>query len=140
MSGWSEEQYAAHMANLKRPAGEPAPAKRHKYGVAPKDERTVGLLAFASKAEAHAYQTLLLLLSTGEITELELQPRFLLQGAFADSTGKSHRASYYLADFQFRRGGKRVVVDVKGMKTPVYRLKIKLFLAQYPDITFEEWT
>ena len=47
----------------------------------------------------------------------------------------------YVADFRYldyERGG-LVVEDVKGMKTDVYRLKRKLFLAKYGDgVIFEE--
>jgi hypothetical protein len=37
----------------------------------------------------------------------------------------------YVADFVYREAGKSemIVVDVKGMRTPVYRLKRKLMLA-----------
>lgn len=35
----------------------------------------------------------------------------------------------YVADFVYIQGGKKVVEDVKGVKTPIYRLKKKLLKA-----------
>lgn len=99
-------------------------------------------IRFASKKEARDYQTVKIAEKAGIITDLKLQPKFLLQEAFTDQEGKKHRAVYYVADFQFRRQGEpRVVVaDSKGMKTQAYRIKSKLFQKQYPDYLFEEWS
>ena len=36
---------------------------------------------------------------------------------------------YYKADFQYWENGRRIVEDVKGVRTPVYKLKAKLMLA-----------
>jgi hypothetical protein len=36
-------------------------------------------------------------------------------------------------DFTYREGGKRVAEDFKGVLTPVARLKLQAFAAQYPD-------
>jgi hypothetical protein len=37
----------------------------------------------------------------------------------------------YVADFKYLENGKEVVEDVKGFKTPVYKLKKKLVEAIY---------
>ena len=38
---------------------------------------------------------------------------------------------HYVADFEYLEGDVRIVEDVKGMKTPLYRWKKKHFEAQY---------
>jgi hypothetical protein len=56
--------------------------------------------------------------------------------------GVNHRAIIYIADFQFYdvTDGKIHVVDAKGMKTEVYKIKKKLFLHKMKgsNIVFEE--
>jgi hypothetical protein len=85
---------------------------------------------FASKAEANHYRHLKLLEKAGQITNLTLQPRYAL-----DVNGV-HIANY-IADFRYWDEGGRRIVDVKGMKTPVYKLKKKLMLACH-GIVIEE--
>lgn len=72
-----------------------------------------------------------------EITELQLQPKFLLQDSFKYKD-KVERKIYYIADFSYKKDGKLIVEDVKGKKTDVYKLKRKLFLYKYTDINFRE--
>lgn len=95
---------------------------------------------FDSQREARRYETLKQLEAAGKIAQLELQPRFELQPAFR-YRGEAVRKIEYVADFRYldyERGG-LAVEDVKGMKTDVYRLKRKLFLAKYGDgVIFEE--
>lgn len=55
---------------------------------------------FDSKKEANRYCELKLLLKAGEITDLKLQPRFLLQDSFKKN-GKTYRKIQYVADFSF---------------------------------------
>ena len=85
---------------------------------------------FASKAEANRYRHLKILEQAGQISNLSLQPRYAL-----DVNGV-HIANY-IADFRYWNEGGRVIEDVKGMKTPVYRLKKKLMLACH-GIVIEE--
>ena len=85
---------------------------------------TVDGVEFASKREAAVYRDLRLRVLAGEITDLELQPRFPL-------TVHGVKVCTYVADFEWQEDGARVVADVKGMKTPVYNLKKKLVRAIY---------
>lgn len=101
--------------------------RRSKYGVAPKAERTLDGITFASKKEMLRYGELLMLVKAGVITDLRLQPRYKLP---ADIT--------YIADFEYRRDGALVAEDVKGYLTPEYKLKRKLFRASYPEIVHLE--
>ncbi len=109
--------------------------KRSKYRAVPTLNRGI---RFASKAESRRYDELLLLGMAGEIRNLELQPRFPI-------TVAGVTVADYVADFRyeerndwtFTRDGCEayawcpVVEDVKGMPTPVYRLKKKLVESLY---------
>lgn len=123
-----------------------APTGRSKYGAV---KTLVDGIKFDSKAEARRYYELKLLQQAGEITELELQPKFPLRvvsttgtvlGAAKALTG-THRdiIGTYIADFAYRdRTERRIVEDVKGMKTlPLSRWKMKHVAAQY-GITVSE--
>jgi len=101
--------------------------------------RTVDGITFASMAEMNRYCYLRLLERIGEITELELQPAFVLQEAHVRG-GERIRKIVYKADFRYREKatGKVIVEDVKGHRTDVYRLKMKLLLGRYPGINFKE--
>ncbi|CDV96392.1 Protein of unknown function (DUF1064) [Desulfitobacterium hafniense] len=92
---------------------------------------------FDSKAEANRYRELLLLMKTGEVAEVECQPRFLLQEGFRKN-GKTHRPIYYIADFLVKYAdGHTEVEDVKGVKTEVFRIKQKMFEKRYPEYSLK---
>ena len=91
-------------------------------------------ITFDSQKEAARYDQLMLLLCSGEIRGLKLQPEFTLQEAFTTPLGERVRAVKYRADFSYRRRVKEgpdtrweiVVEDVKGFRTKEYDLKKKL--------------
>jgi hypothetical protein len=91
-----------------------------KYGAIPV---VVNGIRFASKAEGKRYWDLLLRQKAGEISDLELQPTF-----------KFPCGTNYRADFRYTEKGKVVVEDVKGFQTPVFRLKLKMLKAHYPEV------
>ena len=140
---WTQEDLDRRNAELKRTpvAAPPAPPKVNKYHVAPKAERTIDGITFASKAEAEAYGQLKLAELAGAISELKTQPAYVLQESFMDAEGKKHRAIWYIGDFEFIRDGQLVCVDVKGMKTSVFKLKEKMFRYKYGNsIKLELWS
>jgi len=106
--------------------------RRSKYNVAPKAERTLDGIVFDSKKEMTRYSELKLLEKAGAITALELQPRF-------DLIVNDVKCGFYKADFAYTAikigtGDEIhtwVVEDVKGMKTPLYKLKKKIVEAIY---------
>ena len=98
---------------------------------------TIDGIRFASKAEAARYTELKLLQEAGEIEALELQPRFEIWSAINQIANKIDRI-HYIADFKYFQDGRTIVEDVKGVLTPVYRMKKKMFLAGYPHIKFIE--
>ena len=94
---------------------------------------TIDGIKFRSKAEAKRYGELKLLEKAGEIQHLELQPAFTL-------TAHGKKLSKYVADFRYDRrviheGGASMwtstIEDVKGMLTPLYRLKKKWVELEY---------
>jgi hypothetical protein len=105
---------------------------KRKYGNA---KKVVDGVRFDSKAEAARYQRLKFLQNSGQITNLKLQPVFVLQPSFKHQ-GRTIQAIKYVADFQYEEAGKIVVEDVKGVQTAEFRLKMKLLLRLYPDIDF----
>ena len=83
-------------------------------------------IQFDSKAEASRYQELLLLQRAGVIHSLELQPRY-------DLVVNGCKLGFYRGDFRYIdvATGQSVTEDVKGVATPVYKLKKKLVKALY---------
>jgi ribosomal protein S8 len=90
---------------------------RSKYG---SRKTKVDGIIFASQKEATRYGILKLLQNEGKIRDLKLQVRFKLVQTVT-----------YVADFEYYEKGRRVVEDVKGFKTPVYKRKRKLMKEQH---------
>lgn len=86
---------------------------------------------FDSLKEAYRYNELKMLQNHGKIQDLKCQVKFELQPKFKNEiTGKTEKAITYIADFVYTENGKQVIEDVKGFKTPVYKLKRKLMAYQ----------
>lgn len=80
-------------------------------------------IRFASKAEGRRYGELKLLVRAGEITGLALQPSYKL-------AVNGHPVCVYRGDFSYLdKTGMPVTEDVKGVATPEFKLKSKLFRA-----------
>lgn len=93
-------------------------------------------IRFDSEGEANRYMELKLLEAGQYISDLKIQPVFVLLEKFTDSAGNKHAAIRYRADFSYIDNGQRVVEDFKGVETEVFRIKRKMFLSRYPDIDF----
>jgi len=93
---------------------------------------------FDSKKEAERYMILRSRQDSGEISSLVIHPKYELQPAFVHvQSGKKIRAINYYGDFEYMDNDYNLIVeDVKGVETPVFKLKRKLFLRQYPHIIF----
>lgn len=84
---------------------------------------------FDSKKEAYRYKELSLLEKSHIISNLKLQPKYLLIPSQRRADGKTERAITYIADFEYLNNkGEKVVEDVKGVKTTEYKIKRKLML------------
>ena len=81
-------------------------------------------IAFDSKAEAAYYAALKIRERAGEVTDVELQRPYEL-------TVGGHLIATYRADFVFwdHLMKRRRVIDVKGVVTPVFRMKKRLMKA-----------
>lgn len=101
--------------------------------------KVVDNIPFRSTLEADAYQLLKVWERAGHISDLQLQPRFLLQARFLRH-GVSIRGMHYTADFKFMREGKTVVIEAKGYRTAAFEMRRKLFLKKFPEIEYEIWT
>ena len=82
-------------------------------------------ILFHSKKEAERYKALKLLSEAKIIKELGVQPTFEIKV-------NDVKICNYKADFIYKRDGETIIEDVKGFKTPLYRLKKKLVEALYP--------
>ena len=101
---------------------------------------TIDGITFDSKKEGLHYVELKKLKKQGKISNLELQPPFLLQEGFKRD-GKKYRPITYIADFKYIENGKVIVEDVKSSftaKDKVYKIKKKLLLYKYEGFEFRE--
>ena len=95
-------------------------SRRNKYGA-----RKVKIdgITFDSKGEARRYGELRLMEKQGLISRLTVHPRY-------DLTVNHQKICTYVADFEYRdEGNNRRIEDFKGVVTPVFRIKWKLFEA-----------
>ena len=91
-------------------------------------------IVFDSKNEALYYQALKDMKANGLIKDFELQPEFILQEGF-EKDEKKYRAIKYTADFRvLTNNDSSYIVDVKGMLTTEFKIKMKLFNYKYPNI------
>lgn len=94
-------------------------------------------MTFDSKKEYSYYLKYKLMEQAGEIYDLKMQVPFTLIETFK-LQNKTYRKTIYKADFTFiDKEGKYHVIDVKGMRTDVYKLKKKLMAWKY-GIEIEE--
>jgi hypothetical protein len=85
---------------------------------------TINGITFASKREARYYQIYSRLQEVGQIKNLQIQTSipFILNGK---------KIFAYKPDFEFDDENGHHIVDVKGIETPVFRLKKKLIEEEY---------
>lgn len=97
-------------------------------------------ITFDSKKEGRRYLELKKKAENGEISDLRLQVPFELVPSFTieiDGKKRKRRNIRYIADFVYYENGQKVVEDVKGRKTDIYKLKKKLFEYKY-KVTIKE--
>jgi hypothetical protein len=127
---------------------------KSKYGSV---KTVVDGIIFDSRREANHYQELLLLKRVGEVTDIELQPKYELLpgywkccGEVSTNTHSKHICPYcsksikktqpitYSADFKVTYADGRIeIVDVKGMETTAFKDKKKIFEFQNPSLTLK---
>jgi hypothetical protein len=105
--------------------------KRSKFNVDNSPEgkarRTVNDIVFHSEDEAKRYSQLLLLERARHINKLELQPKYNIEI-------NGIKITEYIGDFRYFDviRGARVLEDVKGVMTDLFKVKRKLVEALYP--------
>jgi hypothetical protein len=113
------------------------PAKRNKYNVSAKEDRTYNGITYDSKKEMNFYINILIpMLEKGEIDYVLYHVPFIV--------GNDPKTTYE-ADFVVLGNICNVgedawhikVIEVKGMNTASGKRKIKLFKAKYPNLTLE---
>jgi len=98
-----------------------------------KEKRTLNGHTFDSDIEYKFYVYILSQQEEELIKEIIIQPKFELQQKY-EKLGKKVRPIQYIADFQIEyTNGEIVVFDVKGMVTPEFKLKRKIFDYIFPD-------
>lgn len=117
-----------------------------KYG---NQKITIDNITFDSTGEGLRYKELKRLEKTGQITDLQLQKKFIIVPEIREPDTVGPRggvkkgeliqsAAYYIADFvYYDKNGELIVEDFKGFKTDLYKLKKKLMKYIY-DIDIKE--
>lgn len=101
---WTLKDYHLHLATIK-------PGRKSKYG---NRKVKVDGMTFDSKKEYRRWIDLNILLKAKKIFNLKRQVKFDLG------------VCNYYADFTYNNGREKIVEDVKGFKTGMYKLKKKL--------------
>ena len=157
LSPWAQKQIAEKLLKQQRQAAQnthaqiateqPQAPKQNKYHNTPTERIADNgkTIKFDSQKEARRFDELMLLLQTGAIKDLKLQPQYTLQEAYTTPEGNRVQAIRYQADFSYMRRDPYeeesaaclgfdckswvlVVEDVKSKatKTRVYAMKKKL--------------
>lgn len=110
--------------------------RRHKYNA---KQTVIDGIKFSSKAEAGYYNRLKLLKKSGEIKDFEMQVEYVLVDRFEHPTRKRKdgmpsivsKISLVVDFVVIDKDGQQYVIDVKGMRTPVFNMKAKMFMDKY---------
>lgn len=137
LSAITEDEYEILLANLKRgrkvntKAGEtvapisPKPSKYHSK------KTWIDGICFDSKREADYYEMLKFRLAAKEISGFTYHGFMVCTAGI----GSRNRATLYETDFVILYPDKTYeIIDVKGMSTQVFKLKMKSLLEKYPDV------
>jgi hypothetical protein len=108
MNRWTTAQYKAYV--------ERGESKYHNQ------KTEIDGMTFDSKAEAQRYNELVWLWSKGEISGFTRQPSFEL------SPGVRYRPDFMVCD----KSGHVWVEDVKGVETPAFKIKRRLWESKFP--------
>ena len=98
-----------------------------------------GGIQYDSKKEAARGAVLGLKQRAGEVSELKRQVKFVLQESFKIPSKKTKQGFEtikeiaYIADFTYFMNGQFYIEDVKGYKTPEYKIKAKMLRKKIAD-------
>lgn len=124
---WTQEDLDAYRKRRGQQVEKPK-GKKQKYNNKKTWEDGI---CWDSLKELNYYKKLKILQSQGLISGFARQCQFIL----SEGTDKDNRCISYLADFIiFYPDGTYKIVDVKGMETPTFKQKFKLFKNKYPNL------
>jgi len=113
--------------------GSKFPRKGNKYNA---KKTTIGKITFDSGREAARYLALVEMEKAGEINHLQIQPRFRITIGGIPIMMRSKRYPNgrqltYVSDFTYLdvQNQEKVIEDVKGQRTDVYKIKLALMQA-----------
>lgn len=90
-------------------------------------KKEVDGIIFDSTLESKRYMYLKMMQSCGEISDLNMQVKYVLQEGFT-VRGRRHRPITYKADFTYLQNGVLVIEDAKGKELPIFRMKMKMLI------------
>lgn len=101
------------------------------------EKRTYNGITFDSVLEMKYYRDVVLpKKESGEITNYELQKKYILQDKF-EHNGRLVLPITYIADFYIEYAdGHTEVIDIKGCPDTTAKIKRKLFWLRYPDTDY----
>lgn len=142
----TEEEYKDLCSRMNKPrevstrdtSSGPKESKYHNRKAEYYDPKTGVKITFDSEKERDYYLLLKDRERRGEISHLQRQVTIYIQPRFKTPSGETVREITYKADFAYldHADGNTHIIDVKGFKTEVYRLKKKLLA--YKGIYIEE--
>lgn len=94
-------------------------------------------MTFCDEKELARYMELEKLSKQGLISDLYRNVKFEI----CPERYGNKRSFYFIADFAYKEGGKRIAEDARDgeeRRTELYELKKALFLANYPEFIFRE--
>ena len=94
-------------------------------------------MTFRDEKELARYMELEKLSKQGLINDLYRNVKFEI----CPERYGNKRSFYFIADFAYKEGGKRIAEDARDAeerRTELYELKKALFLANYPEFIFRE--
>lgn len=95
-------------------------------------------ITFDSLNESRFYLEILKGIQNKTIRSFELQKRYELIPKYRTKDGRTIRKTEYLADFVLTMSDNSVrVIDIKGVETPVFKIKKKLLEYRYPEVRLE---
>jgi hypothetical protein len=103
-----------------------ARVKRHKYGVAAREDRTTQGIVFASKREMEAFLRLQTAERAGIIRHLKRQVPFTWDVVYRANGKEYVKKEKYIADFTYMEGRDFRVADAKGCRTQIYNRKKRI--------------
>lgn len=142
MSRWTENDLAELLKNSSARIHQDKPIPAQQMLQEPKKKTSkynntrtkIDGILFDSAKEADYYSQLKVLYQAGALQSFCRQPEIILQEGFAETRPIIYKPDFLVVTSE----GHAFYVDVKGLKTDVYKMKKKMLLKKFPNIDFRE--